>query len=108
MRSSDEQFQMVLARADRLREIQAARKAAMAWALSAVACLALLIAVVRIIPRTSAAAIAAGSAQYGSLLLGAPYMGYVVVGVLAFLLGICVTLLCRQLRRLREKERSEP
>ena len=44
--------------------------------------------------------------RYGSLLLAAPYIGYVIVGILAFALGICVTLLCIRLKELREKERE--
>jgi hypothetical protein len=33
-------------------------------------------------------------------------MGYVVVGVLAFALGICVTLLCTHWKALKQKERE--
>ncbi len=108
MRSSDEQFSVILARAGRLREVQAARKAVVTCLLSCAACLALMITVICYIPRITAADITTAPAQYGSLLLGASYMGYVVVGVLAFLLGVCVTLLAKHLRRLREKERGEP
>lgn len=45
--------------------------------------------------------------QYGSLLLAAPYTGYVVVGVIAFALGICVTLLCICWKALKQKEREQ-
>ena len=44
--------------------------------------------------------------HYGSLLLAAPYTGYVVVGVLAFALGVCITLLCIHWKALRQKERE--
>ena len=39
------------------------------------------------------------SHRYGSLVLNTPYIGYVVIGVLAFLLGVFLTLLCSHLRR---------
>lgn len=32
--------------------------------------------------------------------------GYVLIGILAFLLGACVTLLSLRIRRMREKERD--
>ncbi|MBR6312929.1 MAG: hypothetical protein IKR51_08165 [Oscillospiraceae bacterium] len=36
--------------------------------------------------------------NYGSLILTTSHMGWAVIGVLAFLLGVCVTLLCVRLR----------
>ena len=42
-----------------------------------------------------------------SILTAAPYVGYVVVAVLAFVLGICVTMLCTAYRKQRKKDSIE-
>ena len=43
---------------------------------------------------------------YGSLILHNAYVGYAIVGVLAFVLGILVTMLCIQIGRLRGSKDS--
>ena len=106
MRSSDEQFQEILKRADYLRDRHAERKAVMLWALSVAACVAFLVAAACFLPVFPAENQAAATTQYGSLLLGAPYTGYVVIGILAFLLGVFVTLLALHVRKMRAKERD--
>jgi len=44
--------------------------------------------------------------NYGSLLLEEPYMGYVMVCVLAFALGVCMALLCVHWKALKQKEQE--
>ena len=44
---------------------------------------------------------------YGSLLLGAEKGGYVLVALVAFVLGVMVALLCIKCRRLRDCKREE-
>ena len=106
MRSTDEQLHEVLRRAENVREKRALRKGLRASLLASCACIALLIAVGVSLPRVTMIARGPAMQQYGSLLLAAPYMGYIVVGVLALALGVCVTLLCTQWRELRRKERD--
>ena len=106
MRSSDEQFQEILKRADHLRDVHADRKSITIWSLASVACVVLLVASACFLPVFQAENEAIVSTQYGSLLLGAPYTGYIVIGALAFLLGIFVTLLALRIRKMREKERG--
>ncbi|MBQ3275960.1 MAG: hypothetical protein IJH47_02735 [Oscillospiraceae bacterium] len=43
---------------------------------------------------------------YGSLLAGGQYVGYIVVGFLAFLLGVLVTLLGLEMRKRKEREKE--
>ena len=106
MRSTDEQLREILKRAEHIKEKQAARRTTAFYALSACACLALLVVTAGYLPSVSGIGGAQGPVRYGSLLLSAPYMGYVLVCVLAFALGVSVTLLGLQLRRARQKERE--
>lgn len=34
-------------------------------------------------------------------------MGYMVIGLLAFILGVCVTVLCFRIRQLNKEEQTE-
>ena len=46
-------------------------------------------------------------ASYGGYILQNEYVGYVIIGILAFALGVFVTLLCRRLLDLRHGEREQ-
>ena len=104
MRSTDEQLQEIMRRAESVKEKRIIRKRLHASALASCACVALLIAVCLYLPQLAVMPENAGMQQYGSLLLAAPYTGYVVVGVIAFALGVCVTLLCIHWKALKQKE----
>ena len=106
MRSTDEQLREIMRRAETVKAKRILRKRVQTSAIASCTCVALLIAVCFYLPRLSVIQAAPGLQQYGSLLLAAPYMGYVVVGVLAFALGICVTLLCTHWKALKQKERE--
>lgn len=106
MRNTDEQLREIMRRTDVVKEKRTIRKHLRMSVLSACICAVLLTVVSFYLPRLSAASQESGMHRYGSLLLAAPYIGYVVVGILAFALGICVTLLCIRLKELREKERE--
>ena len=106
MRNSDGQFREIVDRAAALRERRSARKAVAGWALSSAACVALLITAALCLPLRLDGNSVTVSGQYGSLLLSASGMGYVAIGVLAFLLGVCVTLLAIHVRWMRDRERD--
>ena len=106
MRSTDEQFQEILRRSDRLRVRQSSRRVVAGWAIASVVCAAFLILAACFLPSLQTEQSKVVSMQYGSLLLGASYMGYVVIGVFAFLLGSCVTVLAIRIRKMREMERD--
>ena len=106
MRSIDEQYQEIMRRAKIVKEKRIIRKHVYAGAIASCVCAALLIAVCFCLPQLTATQGAPGMQQYGSLLLAAPYTGYVAVGVLAFALGICVTLLCTRWKALKKKEKE--
>ncbi len=42
-----------------------------------------------------------------TMLGGSAALGYIVVGLLAFVLGVCVTVLCFRIRLMNEEERAE-
>ncbi len=44
--------------------------------------------------------------QYGSMILAVPSVGYVLIAILFFILGVAVTLLCRHYKEYREKEQN--
>ena len=105
MRSSEQQLNEILRRADTLRRQKASRRAATLSAASVLVCLALIVGAAALLSALPAAAGENGaSTVYGSLILSSSFLGYVVIGVLAFALGVCVTLLCRALRASKEKD----
>ncbi|MBO6010710.1 MAG: hypothetical protein J6P71_02795 [Oscillospiraceae bacterium] len=63
------------------------RRAAAAYAASACACVVILAALSLSVSAIGRAG-GASTSIYGSLILSAPYLGYAVVGALAFMLGI--------------------
>jgi len=105
MRNSELQLEEILRRADTLRRKKASRRAAALSAASVFVCLALIVGAASLLSVLPAAAGEDGvPAAYGSLILSSSFLGYIVIGVLAFALGVCVTLLCRALRASKEKE----
>lgn len=51
--------------------------------------------------------ISTGFATTASILGGSAALGYIVIGLLAFLLGVCVTILCFRIRLLEKEEQAE-
>jgi len=105
MRSTDEQLREIMKRAETVREDHAARGAFRASVLASCVCVLLIAAVCFNLPGLQIKQSGADLQQYGSLLLAAPYIGYIMVGILAFALGVCVTFLCISWRRMKHKDR---
>ena len=106
MRTTEQQLQEIMKRAEILRENRAQKKRVLIDAISVLCCLVLLVGASVTLPRLDTAADQSVSQHYGSLILGASYIGYVVIGVFAFALGVCVTLLCLHWKKLKQKERD--
>ena len=106
MRSTDERLREIMRRAEPVMEKRRIRRRIFVDALTSCACLALLIAVSLSLPGLPTAGADGAAREYGSLLLTGPYLGLVLVVLLAFALGVCVTLLCLRLKKLKEKERK--
>ena len=106
MRSTDEQLQEIMKRAEIVKEKRNIRSRLYASLTASCVCVALLVVTAICLPRLEPLAQKNEMQQYGSLLLAAPYTGYIVVAVIAFALGVCVTLLCIHWKRLRQKEQG--
>ena len=106
MRNTDEQLQGIMRRAEIVKEKRSIRKRLHASAIASCISAVLLIAICCFLPQLTIMSENAGMQQYGSLLLAAQYTGYVVVGVIAFALGVCVTLLCIHWKELKQKEQG--
>ena len=106
MRSTDDQLREIMRRSELVKEKQIIKKSILTNAVASCVCLALLIAVAVYLPNLSPAQAEKIETQYGSLLLAAPYIGYVIVGLLAFALGVSVTLLCVQWKKWKERDRK--
>ena len=97
----------IMKRADGVRETRSMKKQIIGYSIAVAACLVLIIAVSAFLPKINETASANEAQHYGSLILATPYMGYVAIGVLAFGLGICVTLLCNCWRTMNRKNHGD-
>ena len=74
------------------------------------ACLAVIVGVSLSMPDTVSRiemGTSSGFETAATMLGGSTALGYIVVGLLAFVLGVCVTVLCFRIRRLNEEETGE-
>ena len=99
MKPLDEQLNIIENRAGRLRRKAERRRRILADAAGAVVSALLLTAVVLFGNRFAVAPAQAGATPFGSLLLATPGMRYGLIGLLAFALGVFVTLACVNARR---------
>lgn len=106
MRSPNEQLTEIMQRADNIKQKDNLRKHLMNQTFSACACIALIVITCCYLPGITLVTASSLSTQFGSLILNTSYIGYVVIGVLAFILGILVTTLCLTWRTLNQKERE--
>ena len=84
------------------------RRGRIAIAVAAAACLALIVGASLAMPGIAVrlqsgnhSGLETAASMYG----GSAVLGYIMIGLLAFLLGVCVTVLCFRIRRM---EREEP
>ena len=108
MRSTSERTAEILRRTRVLREKRRALRAALAGGAAAAASLAIIVLAAFAIPGAPAWQAAGGSVgAAGGLFAAGSRAGYVVIGILAFALGCCVTLLCSRLRRKNREDRDD-
>lgn len=103
MRSTNEQLNEIMSRAEKIKEKKVVKKRFYAYAVAVCCCVVLLVAVTVFLPQLTADTQDIIMPQYGSMVLSTSVMGYVVVGFLAMMLGICGTLLCVSWKKLKEQ-----
>ena len=107
MRSHEERVAETKRRIANIEREKRLRRNAITIASSVAACLALLVGASLAMPGI-AAKIQTGY-YYGfetaaSIFHGGAALGYIVIGLLAFLLGVCVTVLCFRLRQMNRED----
>ena len=107
MRSHEERVAEAKRRIAKIERAKRRRRNTITIASSVAACLALLVGAFLAMPGI-AAKIQTGD-YYGfetaaSIFHGGAALGYIVIGLLAFLLGVCVTVLCFRLRQMSRED----
>lgn len=110
MRSNEERVAAVKRRTKELERESKKHRGRMVRLSSVAACLVLLVglslAMPGVVERFSDDALGY-SAMTASVFHGSGALGYIVIGLLAFALGVCVTVLCYQTRRSEQEENGE-
>ena len=110
MRSYEERCAEVKRRIAAEKRKKRLRRGRLVMAAAAAACLALLAGVSLAMPGIAAniqtgnySGFETAASMYG----GGDALGYIIVGLLAFLLGVCMTILCFRLRQMERDEKDE-
>ena len=110
MRSKEERIAEVKRRAAEKERKERQRRGRLTAAFSAAACLVLIVGVSLCLPGITGQMEPGGTAgleTVGGIFGGSEALGYIVIGLLAFLLGVSVTILCFRIRRMDGQERAE-
>ena len=106
MRSHEERVAETKRRIAKIKREKRLRRNTIAMASAVAACLVLLVGASFAMPNIAASiqtvdysGFEAAASMYG----GGAALGYIVIGLLAFLLGVCVTVLCFRLRQMNRE-----
>ena len=107
MRSHEERVAETKRRIAKMEREKRRRRNTVTMASAVAACLALLIGASLAMPGIAAniqTGDYAGFETAASIFHGGAALGYIVIGLLAFLLGVCVTVLCFRLRQMNRED----
>ena len=107
MRSHEERVAETKRRIAKMEREKRLRRNTITMAFAVAACLALLIGASFAMPGIAASIQTgdyAGFETAASMYGGGAALGYIVIGLLAFLLGVCVTVLCFRLRQMSRED----
>ena len=107
MRSHEERVAETKRRIAKIEQEKRRRRNTVTMASAVAACLALLIVASLAMPSIAASIQTgdyAGFETAASIFHGGAALGYIVIGLLAFLLGVCVTVLCVRLRQMNRED----
>ena len=107
MRSHEERVAEAKRRIAKIEREKRLRRNTLAMASAVAACLVLLIGAPFVMPGIAAKIQTgdySGFETAASIFHGGAALGYIVIGLLAFLLGVCVTVLCFRLRQMSRED----
>jgi len=104
--SIDESMTEILSRGRKLKENNKIRRQMILLAVSAATILVLLI--VTLYQYTGSGSGTAGTSAYGALMVSDEAGGYVLVGVLSFIVAVIVTLICIKIADRNKSTKKEP
>ena len=107
MMDNDELMSAILSRGVQVQKRRAEKRRQIVYGVCSGVCMVFLVLTATMLPKINETASAAVEQHYGSLILSTPYMGYVVIGLLTFVLGIFVTLLVNSLRNMHKPQQDE-
>jgi len=108
MRTTEEKLNEIIRRETDIRRRRFRRQTTMLSFVSAAAAVLVIITAVGLLPQIkSNFAGSSTSAQYASAFSGEPAIGFILVMILAFALGVCITLLCVRVHRYNEREKRQ-
>lgn len=108
MRTNEERIAAMHKRAAELKKETRHRHALILSAASVAACFMLVLALAVSLPGMNTAITAQDTGEMSaSLFAGSGALGFIVIGIIAFLLGVSVTVFCSQLKKW-EKSKREP
>ena len=104
MRTNEERIAAMHERAAELRVEKRKRQAYLAGTASAALCLVLVILLAAQMPRLVPVSVEApaGPGMSGSMFAANGALGYIVIALVAFVLGVCVTVFCFRLKKWRD------
>ena len=106
MRTDTERLAAMHMRAAEIKKQKDMRTLRIAEVCSVTAALALIVLLAFFMPHPGTITDAGGvyDAFYASIFTGSPVLGYIVIGVVAFLLGIAVTVFCFLMKKRHDRE----
>ena len=110
MRSHEERVAETKRRIAKIEREKRRRRNTFTMASAVAACLALLIGASLAMPGIAASIQTgnySGFETTASIFHGGAALGYIVIGLLAFLLGVCVTVLCFRLRQMNREDTQD-
>lgn len=110
MRSHEERFAEAKRRITAREQEQKLRRSRITMFAAVTACLALIVGASLVMPGIAAKIQRddySGFETEASVFHGSAALGYIVIGLLAFLLGVCVTILCFRLRQTNQEEQEQ-
>ena len=110
MRSHEERVAETKRRIAKMEREKRLRRNTITMASAVAACLALLIGASLAMPGIAAniqTGDYSGFETAASIFHGGAALGYIVIGLLAFLLGVCVTVLCFRLRQISREDKQD-